>query len=202
MTRRLKVLLTILGVLCVAAAVNFAQNLLKPMAPRFAIGGHSLAEEHQHEHGSEAAKPGAPPKGPGAMPPEMAKPVVTLGPQNAPVRIKAFLIEAGGCHMPTLEALKGVVKKFPGKVQVEIVNMDTPKGQELASKSGIHCVTILINGRKSFKLPTPEGRERIVVLSGMVGGSFKPSDIEEIVREELAKKGGSTRKVSKGAGKG
>lgn len=208
MTRRLKVLLTILGVLCIVAVVNFAENRIKPAVPRFAIGGHSFAEEHE-EHEATARKPVAPPKGPGAMPQEAAKPVVTFGSPSSPVKIEAYLMEMGGCHRPTLEALKKVAKKFKGKVHIKIVNMDTPKGQELASKSGVHCVTVLVDGRKTFKLPGPKGEERTVVLSGMVGASFTPDDIEEIVRRELAKKAGSSarggakgEKEPKGAGEG
>lgn len=199
MTRRLKILLALLGMFAVVAMVNYLKTSFKPLAPRFPIGGHSVAHEHEHRERAHVPKKEVrEPGGVEALPEEFRKPMIKLGEPTAPVEIKAYLMAMESCHKPTFDALKAVAEKFRGKVYVEVVNMETPEGQKVASKDGVHCVTVFINGKETFQLPGPKGKQKKVVLSGMVGGSFVPSDIEEIVRLELSvkKRGGKSKNKS------
>jgi len=204
MSRRLKILLALLGMLCIVALVNFVETYVRPIIPKFAIGGHSYTEVHGEESEGEVTRPQ---KGE-AVPPKSMKPVVRLGLPSAPVKIKAYLLGIEHCHRPTFEVLKSVAGKYRDQVYIEIVNMETPEGQKIASRDKVHCVSIFVNGKKTFQLPGPGGKRRTVVLSGMVGASFTPEDIEAIVREEVSrargagsKRGAPTGKTSaKGAG--
>lgn len=192
MTRRLKILLALLGILAAVAIVNYVEAPVRPLAPQFPIGGHSIA--HEHGEGAHAPKKVARPGEGEALPKEFLKPVIKLGEPTAPLKIKAYLMAIESCHKPTFEALKAAAEKFRGKVYVEIVNMETAEGRKVASKENIHCVTVLINGRSTFQLAGPGGKRRTVELSGPVGGTFAPTDIDEIVRSELSakRKGGKS----------
>ncbi len=181
------ILLITLGILVMVAGVNYVQNVVKPVQPRF-IGGHSYSEagghSHEHAHASQVQ-----------LPPEFNKPIITMGNPHAPVVVKAFLRDMGGCHSPTYEALKKLAKRYPKRIFVKIINLDHEKGAKIGAKAGIGCTAIMVNGKSKFELPSKEGKRRTVVLEGPIGPSYTLDDLEEIVRREVEKaKGGGEKK--------
>jgi len=138
--------------------------------------------------GSEAAGPPQPPSAAGGM--QLCN--FIGGPEDAPVKVEAYY---PGRHEDTLAAVKSLLKTFPGKVRVEIVDWRTEEGMRRRDACGLTCAGVMINGKNAFELEV-NGQKRKVLFVRGINGEWTKEDLEAAVRQELekAEKGGAAGK--------
>jgi hypothetical protein len=104
-----------------------------------------------------------------------------MGPENAPVKIRAYVTTQGGCDVSTIPIVRGFVFKYEGKVRAQFVDMSTEQGGKEASAAKISCKSgVTINGQSQFRLP--EEGNRLIMLNGPVGEhDYTPNDLEAII---------------------
>jgi hypothetical protein len=106
------------------------------------------------------------------------------GPDNAKVTVLAFY---PGRHEDTLAAIKGILKKFPQDVRVEIVDWRMPEGMKRRDEAGLTCAGVVIDGKNAFDI-TVDGKTNKVLFVRGIDGEWTAADLEAAVRQELAAK--------------
>ena len=115
----------------------------------------------------------------------ISRPVIIIprpmGPENAPVKIKAFVTVKGGCDVSTIPMVRSLVFKYEGKVRAEFVDISTAQGGKEARDAKISCKSgVTINGQSQFRLP--EDNNRLVMLNGPVGEhDYTPQDLDAVI---------------------
>ena len=132
-----------------------------------------------------------------------------VGPKDAKVKVTAYIIFTNPCHWGTVELLRGLASKYPGKLRVEFVNMGTAEGAKRFaedSKKGFKaghpshaCMAWLaVNGKFEWDIEW-RGKKRHISFSG----ALHPGDplskmLEEVVRREIEKAYGKEGLSGKG----
>ena len=101
------------------------------------------------------------------------------------VAIKAYLNIQSGCQGEVIDLLEGFKKKYPGKVKIEYIDFGTKKGLEQTLKANLHCMTILVNGKQTFKLRNKAGEIKTVIFSHPMGLQWKAEDLGMAVKQEI-----------------
>ena len=103
-----------------------------------------------------------------------------MGPEDAPVKIRAFVTAKSGCDTSTIPLVRSFVFKHKGKVRAEFVDISTEPGAKEAAEAKISCKSgVTINGPSQFRLP--KENNRLVMLNGPVGQhDHTPKDLEAI----------------------
>jgi len=104
------------------------------------------------------------------------------GPEDAPVKVQAYY---PGRHAETLAAVKALVKKFPGKVQIEIIDWRTEDGMKRRDAAGLSCAGVIINGKNAFELDVNGKKSKVLFVRGM-DGEWTEADLEAAVKQTLA----------------
>ncbi len=104
------------------------------------------------------------------------------GPADAPVKVEAYY---PGRHEDTLAAVKALVKKFPGKVQVEIIDWRSEEGMQRRDAAGLSCAGITINGKNAFDLEVNGKKTKVLFVRG-IDGEWTAADLDAAVRQVLA----------------
>ena len=107
------------------------------------------------------------------------------GPEDAPVKVEAYY---PGRHEDTLAAVKDLLKIFPGKVRVEIIDWRTEEGMKRRDACGLTCAGVMINGKNAFELEV-NGQKRKVLFVRGINGEWTKDDLIAAVRQELEKAG-------------
>ncbi|NOY81552.1 MAG: hypothetical protein GXP31_11195 [Kiritimatiellaeota bacterium] len=113
------------------------------------------------------------------------------GPADAPVKVEAYY---PGRHEDTLAAVKALVKKFPGKVRIEIIDWRSEEGMQRRDAAGLSCAGITINGKNAFDLEVNGKKTKVLFVRG-IDGEWTAADLDAAVRQVLAA-GGSDMKGS------
>lgn len=130
-----------------------------------------------------------------------------VGPKDAKVKVTAYIIFTNPCHWGTVEVLRRLASKYPGKVRAEFVNMGTEEGARKfaeASKTGFKsghpthsCMAwVAVNGKFEWDVEY-KGKKRHITFSGAVHpGDPMAEMLESVIKREIE------RAYGKGAGKG
>ncbi|MCC6445781.1 MAG: hypothetical protein IT210_20295 [Armatimonadetes bacterium] len=92
-------------------------------------------------------------------------------------------------HQKTINLIDQVIAQNKGRVRMELLPMGNEKADTQIGKRGYHCATILINGKRDFKI-----KERGVSLTQKPNdpaSSYKSEDVPVIIRQEIEKQYGS-----------
>ena len=121
--------------------------------------------------------------GPGAFP--FPK---DTGPENAKVKIVAYVNYNIHCHSDGCMALYELAKKYPDDVRFEIRDATSEEGQKVAQQRHIDTLMwLLINDMDKIKLPD---RAEPIAFRGPPGAiSYDLRDIEAIIKYALTEKG-------------
>lgn len=111
------------------------------------------------------------------------------GPADAPVKVQAFY---PGRHPDTLAAVKALVKKYPGKVQIEIIDWRTEDGMKRRDAAGLSCAGVVINGKNAFELEVNGNKSKVLFVRGM-DGEWTEADLEAAVKQTLASAGSGSK---------
>jgi len=115
-----------------------------------------------------------------------------LGDPKAKVRVVAVVPMGVACHMQTMQILQEIAKADPERVRVEFYDMNSPQGQKELAKHGIHCATVLVNGKFEWKVKR-NGKEQTVVCQRKPNepmSTYYSTDLIEIVHQELQRQYG------------
>ena len=104
-----------------------------------------------------------------------------LGDPKAKVRVVAVVPMGVACHMQTMQILQEIAKADPKRVRVEFYDMNSPQGQKELAKHGIHCATVLVNGKFEWKVKR-NGKEQTVVCQR------KPNEPQNMGRFQRARR--------------
>ncbi|MCK5805576.1 MAG: hypothetical protein KAI66_22275 [Lentisphaeria bacterium] len=104
------------------------------------------------------------------------------GPEDAKVKVVAFY---PGRHEDTLAAVKGLVKEFPGQVQIDIVDWRHDAGSKRRADAGMTCAGVVINGKNAFDIEVDGKKSKVLFVRGM-GGEWTQDDLRAVVKSELA----------------
>ncbi len=167
--------------------LNRTEDLSPPTQQEATVAQESHPEGHQHEghehEGHEHAEHSAGSESvtvsfPGPQGQQWGSP-------DAKVKIEA-VAPPSDCQLPTLRMLHAIAKADPKRIRVEIYNMNSQAGQQVSSKYGKFCAAVYINGKTQFTL-TSNGQTRQVICEKSPGMSYQPTDLIEIVHQELKK---------------
>jgi hypothetical protein len=103
------------------------------------------------------------------------------GPDTACVKVVAYY---PGRHEDTLAAVKGLLEKFPGDVQVEIVDWRTESGLKRREAAKLTCAGVTINGKNAFDV-TVEGKPSKVLFVRGINGEWTEADLQAAVKQEV-----------------
>lgn len=115
--------------------------------------------------------------------------VKTIGDKSAKVVVEFYGPLNTDWHQKTIKLIERVVDKNPGRVRLELLPMGNEKADAQIGKHGYHCATILINGKRDFKL-----KSRSVSLTQKPNdpvSSYMSEDVPVLVRQEIEKQYGS-----------
>ncbi len=109
-----------------------------------------------------------------------------LGSPDAKVKVAAVVPMGVDCHMQTLAVLREIAKAEPKRVRVEMYDMNSPEGQKVLAKHGVHCASVFVNGKSEFIVKV-NGVEKHIVCQKKpnVPGAYFSTDLIEVVHQEL-----------------
>lgn len=110
------------------------------------------------------------------------------GPEDAKVVVIAYYPGNKNGIESTIP-VKKLVKEFPGKVRVEIVDWRFPEGLKRKREAGLTCAGILINGSDT-KTIIENGEKREVWFARRIGGEWTEKDLILAVQQEVEKQYG------------
>lgn len=129
-----------------------------------------------------------PPKPP-TLSTEFRDPIEELGVKDARVVVEAYLPADRNCQEETLRVLRDLVKKHPKEMRLVVHDFFTPAGMEAGKRRGIHCATVLVNGRQEFVVATKtRGGKREVTFVGRPGdetANYTVADLVPVVEAEI-----------------
>ncbi|HID08241.1 MAG TPA: hypothetical protein EYP10_13965 [Armatimonadetes bacterium] len=141
-----------------------------------------------------------------ASPAENIGEIVPIGPEDAKVKVVAYLMFTNPCHWATVETLRELAEKHEDKIRVDFVNVGTEEGakqlNEAFKKSPISsphsCMAwVSVNGKFEFELEGVKGK---VQLSGPIHPGGPVAELlEKVVRRELALQEASQQQSAKPA---
>lgn len=151
-------------------------------------------EELNNKPKSEASNKAVPePTGPIKIPD-------SLGPKQAPVKIKVYVTSDNHCDTTTVDGMKAVAKKFSKRVRIEYVDLLKADTQQEAQRAKISCKSgITINGKSVMHIPG-YGVKGLVMFDGPMGGgkNYGVKEVEAAVQYLLKEK--QSQKKAKQAG--
>jgi hypothetical protein len=113
------------------------------------------------------------------------KPFKEWGPQDAKVRLLAFL-PIDEPHEKVMDLVKEMAEKYPGKVYAKYVDYRTPEGAQLFQHSGARTACLMINGQSSAEVPSKYGPRTVDFVKDM-GRYWTADDLREAVANEVQK---------------
>jgi len=110
----------------------------------------------------------------------------TGGAADAPVKVKAYY---PGGHVETLAAIKALLKQYPGKVHVQIIDFRPEEGRALRKTAGLTCAGVTINDDFIIEIDRDGKKESVSFTKGLSKGEWAVEDLKAAVDQELAKAG-------------
>ncbi len=110
------------------------------------------------------------------------------GPEDAKVKIVAYVHKNNHCHYDGCQALHDLALKYPDTVRLEIRDAESEEAQKIAEERKIDTLMwLLINDMDKIKLPD---RDQPIAFRGPPGAiSYDLRDIEAIINYALTEKG-------------
>lgn len=81
----------------------------------------------------------------------------STGDPSAKVQVLAILPLRTDCHSPSIAYLLAAAKEHPEQLRVRFIDRRLPHGEEELKRLGLHCASIVCNGRTTSTLP--DGRK-------------------------------------------
>ncbi|MBT7166346.1 MAG: hypothetical protein HN904_26425 [Victivallales bacterium] len=108
------------------------------------------------------------------------------GPEAAPIKVVAYY---PGGHEETLATVKALLKQYPDKVHVRVVDWRHEEGRALKKAAGLSCAGVTINGNHIIEIARDGKKESISFTKGLSKGEWAVEDLKAAVDQELAKAG-------------
>jgi hypothetical protein len=188
--RKASVLLLLIFVLALALAALGCRStgqVAGPAAPKAGAGG----EKATGEPGGKG--PAVPAVGAGGTPSQETIVVPPSLPEskNAKVVVQAFF-PLNKDHKEEVEAVRGLEKKFLGKVRTEVYEMrkpdEKPEDFKKWTATGLGCAGIIIDGKNEFTVDTGDGKgPHKVMFQRAMGGAWTQVELEKAVADEVQK---------------
>jgi ABC-type glycerol-3-phosphate transport system substrate-binding protein len=101
------------------------------------------------------------------------------------VKIEAYYpVNAG--HQFIIDYLKGIEKKYPGQVKLEVYDTQSPEGRKKWSSTGLSCSGVFVNGSTHHEI-TRNGKTETVDFLKRMDDFWTRDDFEAVVKQLLEK---------------
>jgi ABC-type glycerol-3-phosphate transport system substrate-binding protein len=101
------------------------------------------------------------------------------------VKIEAYYpVNAG--HQFIIDYLKGIEKKYPGQVKLEVYDTQSPEGRKKWSSTGLSCSGVFVNGSTHHEI-TRNGKTETVDFLKRMDDFWTREDFEAVVKQLLEK---------------
>jgi hypothetical protein len=85
-------------------------------------------------------------------------------------------------HQFIADYLNSLTKKYPGKVTVEINDVQTSEGRKKWQKTGLGCMGTFVNGKTRYEVIRDGKKENVDFLKRM-GSFWSKEDFEAVVKQ-------------------
>ena len=125
---------------------------------------------------------------------EHGKPVplpADIGPKNAAVKVKVYVTSDNTCDTSTVQGMKDIAGKYPGKVFIKFMDLKHSDAAKEAQTAKISCKSgLTINGMSILRIPG-RGVNGLVMFDGPLGEkNYNLSDVDAAVKYLLSQKAG------------
>jgi len=108
-----------------------------------------------------------------------------FGAEQAKVKVIAALPLRTGCQAERVEYLFKAAKACPDRLQVRFVDLKQPQGQEALKKYGLHCASVIVNGKVHFERASASGARSVTLQGPPEEGGYTLEDLRAILQAEL-----------------
>ena len=107
-----------------------------------------------------------------------------VGSQDAKVQVLALLPLRMSCQADRVTYLEQVARAVPISVRVRFMDIRTKEGWAEAQRHGLDCAGVIVNGRNTFELDMPGGKQT-VTLTGTPGQGYTLAQLRAVLQKQL-----------------
>lgn len=112
-------------------------------------------------------------------------PLVYMVTRPKPVLVQAFYpVNAG--HKYIVDYLQKVEKENPGKMKLEVYDMQDPAGKDMWERTGLGCAGVFVNGRTRHTITRPNGKKESIDFIKRMDSWWSKEDFQTVLKQEIA----------------
>ena len=111
-----------------------------------------------------------------------------IGPATAVVKVKVYVTSDNTCDTSTVQGMKDIAGKYPGKVLIQFMDLKTTEAAKEAETAKISCKSgLTINGMSILRIPG-RGVNGLVMFDGPMGEkNYSLEDVDAAVKYLVSK---------------